>query len=127
MKKVIVKKSLIQGKGAFANIDFKKGDAVIDYQDCCRVISKKEFQGLSLFQRKFTSEINGKVLFFTAPARYVNHSCDPSVKSNGKADIALRDIKKGEEITTDYVSEKVPNLNLKCKCGSKNCKGKLSL
>ncbi|MCK5107688.1 MAG: ASCH domain-containing protein [Nanoarchaeota archaeon] len=35
---------------------------------------------------------------------------------------AARDIKKGEEITSDYSDEMVPGTEMFCNCGSKNCK-----
>jgi uncharacterized protein len=36
---------------------------------------------------------------------------------------AIRDIKKGEEITYDYAtSETLNNWKMECKCGSKNCR-----
>ena len=62
-------------------------------------------------------------------ARLANHSCDPNCDTDiikGKIYImALRDIKKGEEITYDYGFEfdKDDYKDHVCKCGSKNCIG----
>jgi hypothetical protein len=58
-------------------------------------------------------------------ARYVNHACDPSCRSAGyDFELAVRDIRSGEELTDDYGS-----LNLEddfvCCCGSPFCREKL--
>ena len=58
------------------------------------------------------------------PARFVNHSCDSNTKAKDGCDVAVRDIKKGEEITADYVLEKVP-VGFECRCGSEKCKGRI--
>ncbi len=55
-----------------------------------------------------------------SPERFVNHSCDANTSVKNKCDIASRDIKKGEEITSDYSNQGVELF--KCCCGSKNCK-----
>jgi|GEM_PF-396916 len=66
---------------------------------------------------------------------YINHSCDPTVylgeKSGNKAFIAMKDITKGEEITTHYAllgyefGNEWPEEERMCKCGSDNCAGKV--
>jgi SET domain-containing protein len=62
-------------------------------------------------------------------ADYINHSCDPNAGFKGQIFlVAIRDIKKGEEIAFDYamavsVSRKVRRYNLRCDCGAKNCRG----
>lgn len=43
-----------------------------------------------------------------------------------RVDLATREIKKGEEITVDYVLEQVPDLDFPCNCGSQSCRGFLS-
>ncbi|KAI0528550.1 hypothetical protein KFK09_001092 [Dendrobium nobile] len=64
--------------------------------------------------------------------RYVNHSCDPNCRTekwmvNGEVCIglfAIRDIKKGEEITFDYNYVRVFGAAAKkCVCGSVECRG----
>ncbi len=121
MKDIIVKKSKIHGNGVFANRDFKKGEVVIKYN--LKRLTKEEFENLSEAEKHYTSYKNGKYFLFLPPARYVNHSCEANTNPMNESDIAIRDIKKGEEITADYTKENVPNLNMKCNCGSKNCKG----
>ncbi|KAJ6807264.1 histone-lysine N-methyltransferase ASHH2 isoform X1 [Iris pallida] len=64
--------------------------------------------------------------------RFVNHSCDPNCRTekwmvNGEVCIglfAIRDIKKGEEVTFDYNYVRVVGAAAKkCVCGSSECRG----
>lgn len=124
MPNIIVKKSKIHGKGVFANRDFKKGDIVIKYN--LKKLTKKEFDSLSEKEKHYTSKEGSDYFLFLSPEKYVNHSCDPNTNPINKCDVAIKSIKKGEEITTDYSKDNVPNLNMKCNCGSKDCKGKIT-
>jgi|SRR3989344_1309729 len=121
MGDVIVKTSKIHGKGVFANKNFKKGEVVIKYN--LKQLTKKEFGSLSDKEKHYTTLQEDKYWLFPSPERYVNHSCEPNVLPNfkKKGDFAVKDIKKGDEITTDYRKDKVPGLNMKCNCGSKKC------
>ena len=65
-------------------------------------------------------KINDQMYFLMQiPERYVNHSCNANTFVKNNSDIAIRDIKKGEEITSNY-SDSEP-LDFECKCGSENC------
>lgn len=68
--------------------------------------------------------------------KYWNHSCESNTYVKTRPDgfpdlVALRNIKKDEEITyfywmTEFMWTKgVDELWMKCKCGSKNCVGKI--
>ena len=122
MSDIVVKESKIHGKGVFANRDFEKGEIVIRYK--LKQLTRKEFEDLPKSEKHFTSFQEGKYWLFSTPERYVNHSCEPNVNPNFKEkhDFAIKDIKKGEEIVTDYTKDDVPGLNMGCNCGSKNCK-----
>jgi SET domain-containing protein len=58
--------------------------------------------------------------------RWINHSCAPNTFircTPTRAEFyALRPIKPGEELTTDYVDSH-HNGKLPCRCGAKNCRG----
>jgi hypothetical protein len=63
-----------------------------------------------------------------AVENFLNHSCEP----NGYIDFqnlsfrALRQIKKGEEVTFNYLTTEWDLANkFDCKCGSKKCYGKI--
>jgi len=72
--------------------------------------------------------------FYGNKARYINHSCEPNLKSenilvDGKPHIiftALRHIKEGEELTFDYKFEYEANNQLECFCMAENCRGHLN-
>ena len=105
MDKIIIKKSWIQQfpnkLGVYANIDFKKGDIVIVYQ--LKLLSLEEFKKLVVSEKKFVHTHKGKIYLYSIPERYVNHSSHPNTYQDleRKCDVALCDIKKGEEITTN--------------------------
>ena len=71
--------------------------------------------------------------FYGSKARYINHSCDPNLRSeylnvNGSTHIifvAIRHIPAEEELTFDYNFD--PDFEkLECFCGAKNCRGRLN-
>ena len=95
---IIVKKSKIEGKGVFANRNFKKGEIVIKW-DTSKKINKKEFNKLSDKEKKYVALIEGKYIVNQSPTKFVNHSCNPNTSVKKFCDVAIRDIKKGEEIT----------------------------
>lgn len=104
MSDIIIKKSKIGQfeKGVFANRDFKKGEIVVRYPNL-KPLTKKEFQELPESEKRFTHKHLGVMYLYPSPARYVNHSSNPNTTQNLKerCDVAMRDINKGEEITTD--------------------------
>lgn len=60
--------------------------------------------------------------------RFMNHSCAPNTFMRRTADraelYALRDIRRGEELTLDYGDNQHEGA-LRCGCGAPNCRGKL--
>ena len=86
-------------------------------------MTPKEAKKVPEEEQKFVYYAGDKRILVKPPARFVNHSCDPNTFIRNFRGIAKRDIKKGEEITEDYSKENNPNLNMKCNCGSKNCRG----
>jgi uncharacterized protein len=106
MKNVVVRRSSA-GLGLFANRDFKKGDAVIEYTG--KTISEEEAQrrgGKYLFELNDKWTIDGTTR--TNTARYINHSCKPNcfpeLTENEKRVfiMAKKNIKCGEELTYNY-------------------------
>ena len=122
---VVVKESKIEGKGVYAARDFKKGEVVMRW-DTSNVLDEKEANEVPEHLKRYLSPYHGKFLLQKPPARYVNHSCDPNTKVvNECSDVAIRDIKKGEEITSDYSVYSIPGKVMECHCGAKNCKGRI--
>ena len=107
MSNIIIGKGNLDGKGVFASGDFKKGEVVIQYN--LRPLTKEEFGNLPEKEKKFTHTHWGVVYLYSKPERYVNHSRSPNTYQDliKKCDVALRDIQKGEEITTDAMKDDV--------------------
>ena len=118
---VVVKKSKIDKKGVFAERNFKKGEIVLEWHP--KVLKKSEMDELSNKEKHFVEKIGKKYFLILSPERFVNHSCDPNTKVKNKCDAAIRDIKKGEEITSNYKNSLV---YFKCRCESKNCRGNIN-
>lgn len=87
-------------KGVFAERDFKEGEIVVRYS--LRHLTDQEYQDLPEIERElFTHTRNGVIHLYPIPERYVNRSSDPNTipDFDKGGDVALRDIRKGEEIT----------------------------
>jgi len=103
----VIGKGNMFGKAVFANRDFKKGEVVINYN--LKPLTEKEFKNLSEYEKNFTHKHWGITYLYSEPERYVAHSQNPNTKQDLKAqcDIAVKDIKKGDEITTDATKDDV--------------------
>ena len=123
MDKVIVQRSPIHGRGAFAARRIEPGEIVID--GCREVLTDDAIASLPIEERIFLSVVDGQHVLMKPPARFVNHSCDPNARGTARHDVAIRVIEAGEEITVDYVAEEVPGLRLECNCKAPNCRGLL--
>ena len=132
------KNSKIHGIGLFANIDIQKKSKIIEYIG--EKISADEGERRYQELKKNASDKDGTVYIFGIDddisidgnvsenyAKFANHSCDPNCESQnieGKIYfVALRDIKKDEEVTLDYGFDKDELGEHKCKCGAQNCAG----
>ena len=135
MKLYSIKKSNIdrKGRGLYATKDIKEGTRIINYVG--KIITKKQTEEsekfdnakpIYLFNLNNRYDLDGDVPWNTA--RLINHSCTNNCDYNGTGlklwVIAIKDIKKGEELTCDYGFGYDENFKqFKCKCGSKNCCG----
>ena len=55
---------------------------------------------------------------------FINHSCDPNVGFAGNIVlVAMRDIRPGEELTTDYALFDDYDGSMPCQCGTALCRG----
>lgn len=109
MDDLIIKKSKIgqfdDGLGVFANRDFKKGEVVVKYN--LKILTRDQFRKLPKSEKNHIHIRGGVIYLYPLPARYVNHSSAPNTIQNFEegCDIAVRDIKKNEEITCDSTKE----------------------
>lgn len=127
--KAEVLESGIHGKGLFAKEAFKKGEVVCVkggyifdraardsmpewYRDAEIQIAEDLFIGPMTEEERDGSMI------------YSNHSCEPNIGVQGQiVFVAMRDIEPGEELTHDWATTDDDDYELKCRCGSKNCRG----
>lgn len=129
--RVEIKCSKIDGKGAFAiqDIPAKKkignlAGEIIKLKEARRRSERTQRVAIVEFGdgRALDASINPNQL------RYVNHSCQPNsfmrVCFSRVEFYALRQIKKGEELTCDYGLTHHDG-KLRCKCGAINCKNYL--
>lgn len=131
--KLEVQKTVRYGFGTFAKANVKKGDLLLVLSGYVMRVSEEEKLPGSLSDNgiQITEDLSlaiskkeelGGINFF-------NHSCDPNVGIKGQIFlVAMRNIKKGEEVTFDYAttlykSKRGKSYNLECLCGKDNCRG----
>jgi SET domain-containing protein len=104
---VIIGIGNLAGKGIYAARDFKKGEVVIQYN--LRALTEEEYEKLPSSEQRFTHNHWGTIYLYSEPERYVNHSDHPNTYQDliKKQDIAMRNIKKGEEITGDATKDDI--------------------
>jgi len=135
MKKHIVKKVGGKGKGLFSYKDIKEDEVLFKVD-----LSKQKSYALEEIDKMSNNNHadyvgRGRYVISFHPYSYMNHSCNPNIvvkhTSIAKSTfIALRDIKKGEELTHDYGIGAMDQIGktlwiLDCKCGSENCRKKI--
>jgi uncharacterized protein len=129
---VSVRESRIHGQGVFAKRAFLKGDMVLEIDDSDPVLDRAKLTPeQEIFIDVFvTVDGTQKVTRMKSPERFINHSCEPNTyvrtdMSSGVRRIwALRNLRRGEELTWDYA------LNIweewigpvPCHCGAENCR-----
>lgn len=123
--KVKIKKSNIEGKGVFAARSFKKNEVVLRW-DILHILSKTAAKKITDDDKKYISFLNGKYILMKESEKYINHSCEANTTVKNFCDVALRDIKEGEEITSDYSKNLLPDTVMECKCESRKCKKKIN-
>lgn len=134
-----IRESSIHNKGAFAIQGIAKGTRVIEYigdritkaesaRRSIRMIEKAKETGhgaVYIFELNKRYDIDGDVSYNTA--RFVNHSCNPNCETDiirGRIwIIAIRDIKKNEELSYDYGYDLDDFRDHPCRCGSDKCVG----
>ncbi|HEV3245237.1 MAG TPA: SET domain-containing protein [Candidatus Paceibacterota bacterium] len=122
MRKYHIGKSNIKGRGIILAKDIKKREVIFVFKGREIEYTRGEWRRgrdwLQVGYVKWVAPSPG------SPGAYLNHSCDPTAGVRGKNTIiAIRDLKKGEEVTIDYaLSETYPLWHMRCQCGAKNCR-----
>lgn len=133
---IYVKDTGVYGKSLFAKKDFKKDELV--FIAFGSIITKPNFYTIpisnDLYIEPRVPEEN--------PCQYICHSCEPNLGVKSRTlFVAMRDIKKDEEVTIDYamIVLEFPEPGQKgwenwdfegwegwkCKCGRETCRGKV--
>ncbi len=135
-----LRRSAIQGRGAFATRRIRRGTRVIEYTG--EIITDEEAD------RRYDDEKMDRhhTFLFAVDvnhvidggrrgnlSRFINHSCDPNceavIEDNRVFIEALRTIEPGEELLYDYQYERdgEPHASwdrlYACECGAPNCRG----
>lgn len=108
--KTKIKNSKIHGIGLFADEFIPKGTLIWQLNKKFDLIyNKRQFNSLPnkvkdaiIFYGHFQKEEGGYVLC-SDDARFFNHSTNPNCRSEIGKTYALKDIKKGEEMTDNYL------------------------
>ena len=123
--KVIVEEILEKNRGVFAKEDIKIGEIIAIFDG--PIYTAKKLSDLKdryiidhviqIGEKEYLDHKEGL-------AAIANHSCDPNCGIKDRVKItAMRDIKKGEEITWDYEMSEDSDWEMKnCQCGSPNCR-----
>ncbi len=115
---IIVKKSKIHGTGIFAGRNFKEGEVVLRWKPKYRPISEQK--SLTKEELHYSYIVGEQIVIMQEPERFMNHACDNNTHVVDSCDVALRDIKAGEEITANYNNDGM--VEFKCECGSGHCR-----
>jgi len=137
---VIRKKSKIHRSCLYAKVDIPKGTRILEYvgeimdraEGDRRVAIEEELSKKDptictyFFLLNKEQWIDGDFEWNTA--KHINHSCDENcdIQNDGRHIwiVALRDIKKDEELTYDYgFTYYEGETKSVCRCGSSNCRG----
>tara|TARA_Y100000310_G_C20192916_1_gene583316 strand:+ start:61 stop:564 length:504 start_codon:yes stop_codon:yes gene_type:complete len=138
---IVVKESVIHGRGIFAKKDISKGTRIIEYKG--KKITKKESDKVFDKDYKEASQdpSKGEVYLFELNnkydidgnipenvAKYINHSCEPNCETENEDEekiwvLALKDIKTGQELSFNYGFNIEEHEDYPCKCGTNSCVG----
>ena len=135
-----LRRSSIQGRGAFATRPIKKGTRIIEYvgERISHTEADKRYDDTGMGRHHTFLFSVGRSMVIDAAvggndARFINHSCAPNCEAvDDKKRIyieAIRDIAEGEELTYDYAYERDGTEDEEweklymCRCGAATCRG----
>ena len=135
-----LRKSPIQGQGAFATRRIRKGTRIIEYvgERISPDEADRRYDDAAMkCHHTFLFSVSKRTVIDAGvggnDARFINHSCAPNceaIDERGRIFIeAIRTIEPGEELTYDYAYERDGTEDedwerlYKCKCGAPTCRG----
>ena len=133
-RRIVMRQSPIQGIGTFASEAIAAGETLV-WVTGGVVFTSADWQSgaVQLAGEMYNEEKLAEDLFIATPKAfhyYINHSCDANAvdqsrRPNWTHYIACRDIRAGEEITTDYGLYGGANFET-CACKSPRCRGRIT-
>lgn len=129
-EKFLIVKNTKNGKGVFANKNFKSGEIIFEFhgkfftfEELPTPYNEVEDHYVQIGENLYMGPSGGIDDFF-------NHSCAPNagLKIDDKKVflVAITDIKNGDEITWDYsTTMDEDDWEMNCECDSKNCRGRI--
>ena len=137
-----LRRSGIQGRGAFATRLIRKGQRIAEYtgekidnDEADRRYDDEKMSRHHTFLFILDDDTVVDAAVGGNDSRFINHSCDPNCEAviEGKHIYiyALRTIRPGEELAYDYQYERMPDHTEEdeqfyaCRCGAANCRGSI--
>ncbi len=124
--------SRIHGRGLFAKAAISKGEIVVVKGGYVLTREQRDLIGRQLGP----SEIQIAGDLFIGPATadereggmmHLNHSCEPNVGLQGQiVFVAMREIAADEELTFDYAMTDDEPYEMRCRCGSADCRKRIT-
>jgi SET domain-containing protein len=120
-----IKNTKEKGRGIFAIRDISKDEYITEFKGPVVEIENLEVFPPEVVDHLFNIGTHTYIMAME-PAVRTNHSCEPN--AGIKEDVflvAMRDIKKDEEVTFDYSTIIADEWTLDCLCGTKSCRSKI--
>ncbi len=121
-----VRETRNRGKGLFAKDFIPKGTIICFECEKCKVLTGIDPAKMTVKEKEAMLDYayrkkDGSYIAPCDETRYLNHSCNANILGTESGfDIAVRDIKKGEEATYDY-RDFYDDLIMQCCCREENC------
>lgn len=133
-KSYVMKGNSIAGFGIYANRNISNGEIIFLGEGKAQRLTTRRFVEKNWNEkekenfRRYAYPVSKEIflLWDDNPSEWApqNHCCNANTGYEGLNVIALRDIKKGEELTLDYTNFLDEHMEpFHCSCGSNNCRG----
>lgn len=134
LKPFVMKGNSIAGFGIYASRNIREGEIIFQGEERAqrivtrRYVDKNWNEEEKLHFRRYAYPVSHElfILWDEDPSEWApqNHSCEPNTAFDGLNVLALRNIRKDEELTLDYTQFLDEHMEpFQCQCGSSRCRG----